>query len=52
LCLGHERTAEELPRRLLSEEARCDPLILAAAGPAAEQQLVEAGIYLFVAQRL
>jgi hypothetical protein len=51
LCLGHERMADELPRRLLSEEARRGAVLGGESDSLEQRQLIEVGVHLFVAQR-
>jgi SAM-dependent methyltransferase len=49
LCVGHQRIADELPRRLLTSAAAAR---VAAEGMPAGEALVEAGVFVFVARRL
>jgi SAM-dependent methyltransferase len=49
LCLGHQRVASELPDYLLTESARTR---LATDGAPPHENLVEAGMFVFVTQRI
>ena len=48
LCVGHERIAEQLPKRLLAAEARDR---FATSSIPAGHMLIEAGVFVFVARR-
>jgi SAM-dependent methyltransferase len=49
LCLGHQRRSHQFPKRLLTESARAR---LASGDVPADQALVEAGVFVFVARRI
>ena len=49
LCLGHERIADQFPKRMLTVSARN---ALASGNAPKNNQLIEAGVFVFVAERL
>jgi ubiquinone/menaquinone biosynthesis C-methylase UbiE len=49
LCLGHQRIMNEHPRRLLTDSAQER---ISREGPPPDETLIEAGVFVFVAQRV